>query len=106
MASRAYKIVNSVFSGSFIMKMYHAGIGCFVAIALFFIGCEKPKPTIGEQIGNTIDATIQTANESGEAIKENVKDASDQVKNNTEALRGEVKKAVDDHLKELENDSK
>jgi len=106
MASRAYKIVNSVFSGSFIMKMYHAGIGCFVAIALLFIGCEKPKPTIGEQIGNTIDTTIQTATENGAAIKKNVKDAANQTKKNSEALRGEVKDAVDDQFKQLEGDSK
>ena len=106
MASRAYKIVNSVFSGSFIMKMYHAGIGCFVAIALLFIGCENPKPTIGEQIGNTIDTTIQTATENGAAIKKNVKDAADQTKKNSEALRGEVKDAVDDQFKQLEGDSK
>ncbi len=88
------------------MKMCHAGIGCFVATALLFIGCEKPKPTIGEQIGNTIDSTIQTATENSFTIKKNVKDTADQAKKSSEALRGEVKQAVDDQFKQLEGDNK
>ncbi len=88
--------------------------GVFLLVGLFFgmfafAGCEKAKPTVGEQVGNAIDETIKATGQAATDIQTNTKEATnnfqdklDQASKNiskeTTDLRDAVKQAVDDHL--------
>lgn len=72
-------------------------------------GCEKPKPTVGEQVGNAIDQTINATGQAASDLQKNTKQAagdfqsqlnqaSKNIGQETLDLRDAVKKAVDDHL--------
>ncbi len=88
--------------------------GTFLVVGLVFslfssTGCEKPKPTVGEQVGNAIDETINSTGQAATDIQKSTKQAAkdfqdklDQASKNvskeTTDLRDAVKQAVDDHL--------
>ena len=65
------------------------GHGIFFLVAVYFglftlTGCEKPKPTVGDQVGAAID--------------DNIGRASKSINKETVDLRDAVKQAVDNHL--------
>jgi len=65
------------------------GYEFFFLVAVYFglftlTGCEKPKPTVGDQVGVAID--------------DNIGRASKSINKETVDLRDAVKQAVDDHL--------
>jgi predicted transcriptional regulator len=88
--------------------------GTFLVVGLVFglfasAGCEKPKPTVGEQVGNAIDETINSTGQAATDLQKSTKQAAqdfqdklDQASKNvsqeTNDLRDAVKQAVDDHL--------
>ncbi len=68
------------------------GHGIFFLVAVYFglftlTGCEKPKPTVGDQVGDAIDDTIKATGQAAKSINKETVD-----------LRDAVKQAVDDHL--------
>ena len=77
------------------MRCKKSGLGGYeffflaaVYFGLFMLtGCEKPKPTVGDQVGAAIDDTTKAT---GQATKSINKETVD--------LRDAVKQAVDDHL--------
>ncbi len=91
-------------------RNWQSGFILGLAFGFFaFTGCEKPKPTVGEQVGNAIDQTINATGQAASELQENTKQAADDFKNQlnqasknigqeTLDLRDAVKKAVDDHL--------
>ena len=88
--------------------------GFILGLAFGFLavtGCEKPKPTVGEQVGNAIDQTINATGQASSDFQKNTKQAADDfqaqlnqasknISQETLDLRDAVKKAVDDHLGE------
>ena len=86
--------------------------GFILGLAFGFLGvtgCDKPKPTIGDQVGNAIDQTINSTGQTASDLQENAEQVTDDLKNQlnqasknigqeTLDLRDAVKKAVDDHL--------
>lgn len=62
------------------------------------LGCEKPRPTAGDQVGNAIDNTIEATDNAVTQSKEVVDQARKDVSQQARDLRDELKKAVDDHL--------
>ena len=86
--------------------------GLILGLAFGFLaltGCEKPKPTVGEQVGNAIDQTINATGQAAADLQENTKqaagdlktqlnEASKNISQETLDLRDKVKQAVDDHL--------
>ena len=62
------------------------------------LGCEKPKPTVGDQVGNAIDNTIEATDNAVTQSKDAVDQARRDVSQQARDLRDELKKAVDDHL--------
>ena len=86
--------------------------GFILGLAFGFLaltGCEKPKPTVGEQVGNAIDQTINATGQAAADLQENTKqaagdlktqlnEASKNISQETLDLRDKVKQAVDDHL--------
>ena len=86
--------------------------GFILGLAFGFLavtGCEKPKPTVGEQVGNAIDQTINATGQAASDLQGNTKQAADDFKNQlnqaskeidqqTRELRDAVKQAIDDHL--------
>ena len=91
----------------------HSWLACFVAgVAvglLALTGCEKPKPTVGEQVGNAIDETIDATGQAAADLQKNTKQSADkfqgqlnqaskEIDQQTRELRDAVKQAIDDHL--------
>ena len=86
--------------------------GLILGLAFGFLaltGCEKPKPTVGEQVGNAVDQTINATGQAAADLQENTKQAAGDLKTQlnqaskdisqeTLDLRDAVKQAVDDHL--------
>ena len=92
---------------------------CFfvgLAIGLLAVtGCEKPKPTVGEQVGSAIDETIDATGQAAADLQKNTKqaandfqdklnEASKDIGQQTRDLRDAVKQAVDDHLSTVSPD--
>jgi len=88
------------------------GIMTLMAISvgiLGFAGCEQAKPTIGEQVGDAIDESIQATNRAATNVQQQGQGAANQLQSQlnqartdihkeTLGLRDAVKQAVDDHL--------
>jgi len=75
-----------------------AVIGAILIGFLVPFGCEKPKPTIGEQVGSAIDNSIQATDKAVQQSQEAVDQARKNISQNTLDLRNAVKQAVDEHL--------
>ena len=69
-----------------------------VLIGFSLSGCEKPKPTIGDQVGSAIDNTIQATDRAVKQSQEATDQAQQQISQDTLNLRNAFKQAVDDHL--------
>ena len=104
-------------SGVFGMQCNGNGLsrwGAFLVVGLVFglitcVGCEKSKPTVGEQVGDAIDETIKSTGQAASDLQQSTKQsandfqdkfdqASKNVSKETIDLRDAVKQAVDDHL--------